>query len=110
MIITNEIEQQTKKKKDHSGLYSAITIRPEDTFTYTIATLARLRKKHPELDYADELLEMVKALHNHVGCAVVDLMGKSTGKCKHTKPCEQAQALIEKIENKNGEQIKEFPK
>jgi hypothetical protein len=61
---------------------------------HRIDALNHLRNNHPELDYADELLEMVKELaeeHHRRHCGTFTPSFRSP-------ECEKAQALLRKIE------------
>lgn len=89
-IISDEIERlKMKQSRDEIS---------DGAFLAHYNILHRLLVKHPALDYADrykkerdELLGMVKTLQHFTGCTAE----------WHSEPCEQAQALLERIKAKN---------
>lgn len=62
---------------------------------HRIAVLNALRGNHPALDYADELLEIVRELHKVYCPSHCTFWPIPT---IHTADCKKTQALIEKIE------------
>lgn len=109
MIITNEIEQliETAKKQRVAAELSDQYYFKNAHYNLVRATEAKrealqwILKKHPVLDRADELLEMVRAVANRYDCTdhADDFENNADG-CDFCLHMVKAQALIAEIEGK----------